>query len=184
MTEDKGIYQAFKTLLMKAISEGHKPDVVEEVVKEGEGAVETSRSEETLIKQFKVQEQVSVEIVYEPNVLDAHGEWMSVDTIKKACKNFNINLEKGIATPNLFHLKSETEKLEILETYILPCECTIGETVVQKGTWVAEVKWHDDSLWNQRTIPNEDGVLSISGLSLGGRGVRNLPKEESNDGSI
>ncbi len=164
--DDKGLYQAFKSFLVKSVNED-KP------VEKSTKVDDTS----TVIKKFKQTEQVSVEIIYEPEVLDAHGEWMSEDTIVKACANFNKNLESGNAKPNLFHLKSETEKLEILRTYVLPCECTIGETVVKKGTWVGEIKWHDGNLWKQRTVPNEDGVLAIAGLSLGGMGKKVLPQE-------
>ncbi len=169
---DQGLYQAFKSFLVKTVNE-KEPDKVEKSTQVEESS--------TVIKKFKQQEQVSVEIIYEPEVLDAHGEWMSEDTIVKACANFNKNLESGNAKPNLFHLKSETEKLEILRTYVLPCECTIGETIVKKGTWVGEIKWHDDNLWKQRTVPNEDGVLTISGTSIGGVGVKVYPQESLND---
>lgn len=165
---DQGMFQAFKAFLLQNKEEVSKAEVTE---------VAEVEENSTLIKQFKKQEQVSVEIVYEPDVLDAHGEWMSEDTLVKACENFNKNLEAGNATPNLFHLKAETEKLEILRTYVLPCECTIGETLVKKGTWVAEMKWHDDNLWKQRTVPDEKGVLAIAGISLGGRGIKHNPQE-------
>lgn len=170
---DKGLYQAFKSMLFKQMEE----DKVAEVEK----SIEAKEESSTVIEKFKGAEQVSVEIVYEPNVLDAHGEWMSEETISKACENFNKNLKTGNAKPNLFHVKNETEKLEILRTYILPCEATIGETLVKKGTWIAEMKWHDDKLWKQRTVPNEEGVLEIAGISLGGMGKKIKPQENLDD---
>jgi len=50
------------------------------------------------------EEMVSYEVIYEPFIKDAHGEWMSDKTIEKAMENFNKNLEKGVVQPNLFHL--------------------------------------------------------------------------------
>lgn len=189
--DDSRIYQAFMKLIKSQLLKeddniNSSPPATEESpdnVIVIDKTVDTTLPEEslpsTIIKKFKTDEQISVEIVYEPEVLDAHGEWMSADTIEKAKDNFNKNLASGNAKPNLFHLAPETEKLEILKTYTMPCECTIGETVVKSGTWVAEVKWHDDLLWKQRTVPNEDGVLAIAGLSMQGMGNKILPKESA-----
>ena len=165
---DKGLYQSFKSMITKRQKEENVgvEDAPEKVVNN------------TVIKRFKVEERISVEIIYEPNVLDAHGEWMSEDTLAKACENFNKNLASGNAKPNLFHIKDETDKLEILRTYTLPCECTIGDTLVKQGTWVAEIKWHDKALWKQRTVPNEDGVLEIAGTSRGALGRKATPQED------
>ena len=165
---DKGLYQSFKSMITKRQKEENVG------VEEAPEKVVTS----TVIKRFKVEERISVEIIYEPNVLDAHGEWMSEDTLAKACENFNKNLASGNAKPNLFHIKDETDKLEILRTYTLPCECTIGDTLVKQGTWVAEIKWHDKALWKQRTVPDENGVLAISGTSIGARGRKVTPQED------
>jgi phosphoribosylformylglycinamidine (FGAM) synthase PurS component len=165
---DKGLYQSFKSMITKRQKEENVgvEDAPEKVVTN------------TVIKRFKVEERISVEIIYEPNVLDAHGEWMSEDTLAKACENFNKNLASGNAKPNLFHIKDETDKLEILRTYTLPCECTIGNTLVKQGTWVAEIKWHDKALWKQRTVPDENGVLAIAGTSIGALGRKATPQED------
>jgi len=172
---DKGLYQTFKTMMCKRLKEDNAAAQVKEAP---EDVVEKGVADNTtVIKKFKMEERVSVEIIYEPYELDAHGEWMSEETIAKACENFNKNLDSGNAKPNLFHIKAETEKLEILRTYTLPCECTIGETLVKQGTWVAEIKWHDMSLWKQRTVPDENGVLAIAGTSIGALGRRVTPKE-------
>ena len=51
---------------------------------------------------IKSEEMVSYEVVYEPNTKDAHGEWMSTETVAKACEDFNNYLEAGVVQPNLF----------------------------------------------------------------------------------
>ena len=111
-------------------------------------------------------------LVYEPNVPDAHGEFASVATIKKACENFNENFfEKGIAVPSLFHMRDEegniesTDSFEIIKTFTIPVDSIIGETPVLEGSWVAIIKFKNDILW-QLFIDGE-----VSGLSMGARGV-------------
>ena len=115
------------------------------------------------------EEMVSYEVVYEPNVKDAHGEWMSEKTIQKACENFNKNLEKGVVQPNLFHLK-DTDLFTIEDTWVqkeldVVVEAT-GE-VIKAGTWVAKVKYNDPTLWELK----KSGV--IGGVSIGCSGVVN-----------
>ena len=115
------------------------------------------------------EEMVSYEVVYEPNVKDAHDQWMSEKTIQKACENFNKNLAAGVVQPNLFHLK-DTDMFTIEDTWVqkeldVVVEAT-GE-VIKAGTWVAKVKYNDPTLWELK----KSGV--IGGVSIGGRGVIN-----------
>ena len=83
------------------------------------------------------EEMVSYEVIYEPFVKDAHGEWMSDKTIEKAMENFNKNLEKGIVQPNLFHLKN-TEAFSIESTWIqkeLDVKVIQTDEIIKAGTW-------------------------------------------------
>lgn len=126
------------------------------------------------------EEMVSYEVVYEPNVKDAHGEWMSEKTIQKACENFNRNLKKGVVQPNLFHIK-DTDLFSIEDTWIqkeldVVVEAT-GE-VIKAGTWVAKVKYHDPVLWELK----KSGV--IGGVSIGCKGVINPDTGEITDVSF
>ena len=56
-----------------------------------------------IIKAVDELKKEAVFIVYEPNTLDAHDEWMSPETIEKAQAEFNKCYEEGIVVPNLFH---------------------------------------------------------------------------------
>jgi hypothetical protein len=115
------------------------------------------------------EEMVSYEVVYEPLVKDAHGEWMSEDTIEKACENFNQNLEKGVVNSNLFHLES-TDAFTIESTWVqkeLDVKVVQTDEVIKAGTWVAKIKYHSEDLWNLK----KSGV--IGGVSIGGKGKIN-----------
>lgn len=112
------------------------------------------------------EEMVSYEVIYEPFVKDAHGEWMSDKTIEKAAANFNKNLEAGVVKANLFHLK-ETEAFTIESTWIqkeLDVQVVQTGEVIKAGSWVAKIKYNDETLWNLK----KQGV--VSGVSIGAKG--------------
>lgn len=135
-----------------------------------------STSELNLFKAVNHEEQITLEVVYEPYKPDAHGEWMSEETIRKACDNFNDNLSKGVVQPNLFHLQDAPDQIQILKTYIIDEEMVFdsrGEQItVSEGTWVAEIKYLNKNLWELRKA----GV--IGGLSIGAKGVVHKPRAE------
>lgn len=115
------------------------------------------------------EEMVSYEVVYEPLIKDAHGEWMTSATIEKACENFNKNLEKGVVHPNLFHLK-DTEAFTVEATWVQKeFDVKVVQTgeLIKAGTWVAKIKYNDETLWDLK----KKGV--IGGVSIGGKGVIN-----------
>ena len=115
------------------------------------------------------EEMVSYEVIYEPFVKDAHGEWMSDKTIEKAATNFNKNLEAGVVKANLFHLK-ETEAFTIEATWIqkeLDVQVVQTGEIIKAGTWVAKIKYNDETLWSLK----KSGV--VSGVSIGAKGKIN-----------
>ncbi len=124
-----------------------------------------------IIKAVNEEERVSVEVIYEPYVVDAHGEYMSAETIRDACDNFNSNLEKGHIIANKYHSKDSdgsympTEDFTIIKSYVMPVDCVVGETPISAGTWLAELQWNNDSSWNAR----KSGVYSST--SIGAKGT-------------
>lgn len=158
-------------------------DKAEQMISELENGVGDSSAEDkgtlkTVIKQFKEDERISVEILAEPNFPDAHGEFYSEETVLNGYQSFDKALKEGRAKPNIFHLKDDDgSNLQIVNHYVMPCDCIIGETPVVKGTWIMEMKWLNESLWKKRTVPLEDGTYEIAGLSLRGWG-RKIPPEQ------
>lgn len=107
-------------------------------------------------------------VVYEPDTVDAQKDHATADEIEKAAHKFmemyqKVSHEHG--DPN--------EKLRVVECYIAPCELTIGEQRVKKGTWIMAVKVNDDEIWKKV----EDG--EITGLSMGGLANRVFMAGES-----
>jgi hypothetical protein len=109
----------------------------------------------------------AVFIVMVPDEPDLHGDITSAAEIQKACHNFN----KFCRQPNLFHV-SKTDSFEFAESYIAPVDFTIGEEVIKAGTWLANVQFLNDDLWQAV----KDG--EISGLSIGALAVAEDLTEE------
>jgi hypothetical protein len=130
-----------------------------------------------IIKSKDKEEMISYEVVYEPDTKDAHDQWMSVDTVRKACDNFNKNLEAGTVVPNLFHLK-ETDMFTIEKSWIQEeFDVTVTETgePIKANTWVVKVKYNDPDLWELKKA----GV--IQGVSIGARGILDAETGELTD---
>lgn len=111
----------------------------------------------------------AVEVVYVPNTLDVHNQWMSPKTVRKACESFNKSLEDGVVKPNLFHAM-ETEAFSIMKSWINECECYIGDQFVPEGTWIAKLKYHDQELWELKKAGD------LQGVSISAKGLINPPK--------
>lgn len=108
------------------------------------------------------EQMISYEVIYEPDAKDAHGEWMSAETIVKAKASFDKAHEAGIVKENLFHMIS-TDSFTIEKTWIQEeiDVVVIGtEQVIKAGTWVAKVKYNDPVLWDLKKS-NVVGGLSI-----------------------
>lgn len=115
------------------------------------------------------EEMVSYEVIYEPFVKDAHGEWMSDVTIEKAMINFNKNLADGVVQPNLFHLKN-TDSFTIESSWVqkeLDVQVVQTGELIKAGTWVAKIKYNDENLWKLKK------AQVIGGVSISGKGTIN-----------
>lgn len=80
-------------------------------------------------------------LVYEPNVEDAHGDYMDAETIEKAAHGFMENYQ-NIDKQHDF----ATEAGKVVESYIAPADMTIGENTIVKGTWMLVTKATDE-MW-------------------------------------
>lgn len=108
------------------------------------------------------EQMISYEVIYEPNTMDAHGEWMSPETIIKGKESFDAARAAGLVKENLFHIV-ETDAFTIEKTWIQEefDVVVIGsEQIIKAGTWVAKVKYNDPELWLLKKA-NAVGGLSI-----------------------
>lgn len=173
---------------LQKFAEGYKKKLnFDSLISNGNPAPNTTQQE--IIKQFQTEQRVSVEIMFRPNKPDLHGHWLSQETIAKGFASAQKAKQEGRLKPNLFHLKDvDNSQLEIVKEYLIQVKCTIGEQEVDEGTWVTEVKWHNESLWKQRTeivdLPNGSKGTVIAGLSPKFWGVVNDPIEKATTSNV
>jgi len=108
-------------------------------------------------------------VVYQPDVADAHDDQMDEVEIEKAAhlfmeKQHTYNIDK--------QHDLEVDKGFVIESYIAPCDMTLGEQQISKGSWVAAVKVTDDDTWED--IKKGE----ITGFSMWGVGKREEIEEE------
>lgn len=176
---DEGRAIATGLAAVNSYREKKKNSVKKSIVEAISAFLEKAFPSEEIIKSQEVvdEEMVSYEVVYEPLVKDAHGQWMSLETVEKACEDFNSNLEKGVVQPNLFHLQN-TESFSIESTWIqkeFDVKVVQTDEVIKAGTWVAKIKYHDKELWELKKA----GI--IGGVSIGGSGYVNKETGEITD---
>ena len=125
-----------------------------------------------LLKRDEAQ-QIVYGVVYEPDVVDAHGDFMDAEEIEKAAHVFLKEFR------NIDKQHDFTSKVgEVIESYIAPTDFELGGQTVTKGTWMMAVKVVDD-VW--QSIQKGE----YTGFSLAGYGnvekAQETPQEPSED---
>jgi len=107
--------------------------------------------------------QIVYGVVYEPDVVDAHGDFMTAEEIEKAAHAFmesqhthNIDKQHDL----------EADEGYVVESYIAPVDMQLGDQTIKKGSWVAGVKVTNAETW----AAIEKG--EITGFSMWGIGKR------------
>jgi hypothetical protein len=80
-------------------------------------------------------------VVYEPDVVDAHGDFMTAAEIEKAAHQF-LKDARNIDKQHDFNAGVG----EVVESYIAPTDFTIGNEEIKKGSWVLVTKASDE-IW-------------------------------------
>ncbi|WP_332277026.1 XkdF-like putative serine protease domain-containing protein [Bacillus pumilus] len=108
-----------------------------------------SEKENDFEKQIKViakaddAQRLVYGIVYEPNVADAHGDYMTPAEIEKAAHGF-LKDAREIDKQHDF----QGGVGEVVESYIAPSDFEMGDEVIKKGSWVLVTKASQE-IWNQ-----------------------------------
>lgn len=108
-------------------------------------------------------------VVYEPDVEDAHGDFMDAETIEKAAHGF---MEEYQNIDKQHDFKTNAGK--VVESYVAPSDMTVGDTAIVKGTWVLVTKATDE-LWE--SIQNGE----FTGYSLAGTAEVEEVKKQTTD---
>lgn len=126
---------------------------------------ETSKEVVAEIVKADSEKQIILGIVLEPETVDAQGDIYSAavieDTAHRYLSEYNKKTRLGLQHKSFKPATSET-RFSIVESYIAPVECAIGDKTVKAGTWIMGVKVHDAAIWKAV----KEG--KITGFSIGG----------------
>lgn len=107
------------------------------------------------------EKRIVTGVVYEPDVLDAHGEFMTADEIEKSAHQFlkdyrNIDKQHDFVA----------SQADVVESWIAKEDGKLGDQDIIKGTWLMSVHVPDDDTWA------EIKKGELTGFSMGGVGER------------
>lgn len=89
-------------------------------------------------------------VVYEPNIPDAHDDYMTAEEIEKSAHGFLTRYALDAGQLGTDHEStSPRDQISIVESYIAAADFELGDQVVTKGTWVMAAKVHDEALWKE-----------------------------------
>lgn len=138
------------------MDEVHKWYVQEELEKSDDVAMaEKSSKKKPIAKSLNEELQQVTYVAMKPGV-DLHGDMVDLETVRLAKESFNKSAQRA----NLFHL-TMTDAFEVIESYLIPCDVTLNEHFVEKGSWLMTLQIHDPDVWEM--IKSED----INGISIG-----------------
>jgi len=100
------------------------------------------------IAKIDAEQRLVYGIVYEPDVPDAHNDYMTAGDIEKACHGFMDRYAKALGETGTDHLATVSrDQVVIVENYIAPTALKLGEQAVRKGSWIMVGRVADDALW-------------------------------------
>lgn len=124
-------------------------------------AVSTDKRLYIPIVKVNAEEQTITGVVLQPEVVDAQGDIMSAEVIRKAAHRFLADHNRATKL-GLMH-KDFKPRFELFESYTAPVDLAIGDKVVKSGSWILTVHVLDKKVWDQV----KGGKLT--GFSIGGK---------------
>lgn len=94
-----------------------------------------------VIKSNDEEKRLVYGIVYEPDVIDAHGDFTDSETIEKAAHEFMLKYRQIDKNHDFVAGVGE-----VVESYIAPADMELNGEPVKKGTWILTTK-ADEETW-------------------------------------
>jgi hypothetical protein len=158
---------------MKGVHKWYVGDELARVAKVSKSAEEPApesgeQAEETVatklfipIAKANTEEQTITGVVLQPEVVDAQGDIMAAEVIRKAAHRFLAQYNKATKL-GLMH-KDFKPRFELVESYLAPMDFDLNGFKVKQGAWLMTVKVLDSAVW-ERVRRGE-----LTGFSIGGK---------------
>ncbi|PEC22779.1 XkdF-like putative serine protease domain-containing protein [Bacillus cereus] len=111
-----------------------------------------------VIKSDDEEKRLVYGIVYEPDTLDAHGDFTDSETIEKAAHEFMLNYRQIDKNHDF-----AAGVGEVVESYIAPADMDLNGEPVKKGTWILTTK-ADEETW-EAVKKGEFQGYSLAGIA-------------------
>jgi hypothetical protein len=109
-----------------------------------------------------IKEHTITGVVLQPEVIDAQGDIIGADVIRKAAHNFLKKYNKATKL-GLQHKVFKDTGFELCESYLAPQDVVINGTSIKEGAWIVTVFVGNKKAWDMV----ENGKLT--GFSIGGK---------------
>ncbi len=139
--------------VLKDCQDGDDKDCEAKAIRQANGTVQKDL---TVFKKDR-EKQIVYGIVFEPDYVDAHKDYVSKEDIEEAAHQYLLSSRKI----KLSHTEDISDQVSIVESYLAPVDFEINNMLIKEGTWVVALKIWDERLW--RETENQ-----IVGLSAGG----------------
>ena len=80
-----------------------------------------------------------------PRSLDSQGDWATADEVEAMAHRFLVK-SRSYDLQHLIDLPDD--KVELVESYVAPCDFMLGSKLVKAGSWIAVTHFLDESLWS------------------------------------
>lgn len=117
------------------------------------------------------EERTVTGVVLQPEVVDAQGDVMSADVIRKAAHSFLAKYNRATKL-GLMHKVFGKNGFELYQSWIAPQEVVINGETVKEGSWIMTVYVGDDKVWKLV----KGGKLK--GFSIGGKAKAKKVKQD------
>lgn len=110
----------------------------------------------------EAEEQFVLGLVLEPDVVDGHGDTYSGPEIRKTAHGYMERFQQL----DIQHSFVPTDRMKLVESFLAPCDMTVGGRAIKAGTWLIGVHVIDAALWGDIKAGR------FTGFSIGGTADR------------
>lgn len=154
---------------------------IEEIMKLESIDVEPDKTQHVGICKINPQKRLVMGVVYEPNIIDAHGHFMKVEELETTAHRFMFGLSTGAAGMDFMHSMDKGSGIPV-ESFLAPVDFTLGTQKIIKGTWLINSFVRDDDVWN-RILKGEIRGYSMAGHAEHGDQVAGNPGDQVSKGA-
>lgn len=146
---DKAIDELAKALLIAGAEPIYQPKILD-------GSKRLCKS----VGITKAEQQIITGVVLEPDVVDAQKDTYSAEEVEKTAHLWMADFRNI----SIQHKAFVNDKVDVVESWLLRTEQTIGGVLLPMGTWLIAVHVLDAELWRQAKAGELDG-FSIAGFA-------------------